>query len=630
MPAGMAFKNGWKSGCADGSRPAYQIERPATSCVVALERCSTECSEHSIVLSSVNQAFHKCKTRMFSNEIKFRFGRRERTEIGIFMRSYNSYIAGTDQPSTSWVYSIRASAVLQDFVASVKLKRGLEKGLRDDGADHQDVVARCAISTQQQLDEALVRAKEAAPAWAAFPLEKRLELARRFHLEVKKRKQEFIDVLVAEGHPRKLAEWEVAGILQCSSFESLELWERQLYEERKIGPRKLLLVRKPDGVVVLSPPQNAAASNSVGGLAVLVAGNCLVVKAPRSCAFGVMYVWREIVAPILEELGAPPGVLSIVCGNSGNILQQWMDSPLVNDIFYFGSSQRGIQLGIDAVACGKKPILELAGKDGCVVWQDADLEKAVEMLTECFFGSGQICMVPKYAIIHPAIAEQLISMLVAKVAQIKPGYPEDPEVLLSPVLRADEYFKYLKESVEAGATILSGGHRVELDGAISATGPFIAPTLVKVAGLKKARSMSSVSDETFFPLLPLIVPEADHELLLTEVIQFINENQYGLRNSFWTGSQAVIEQLVRTVTNGGLLKINDSHIGFTPWLATHGGTGLTGGPFGELNYPLLRSSHLQGISIAEGVQPRLAVFESTSFQEEKHKVIAVDDCVRMV
>ncbi|MCT6700354.1 aldehyde dehydrogenase [Rheinheimera sp. 4Y26] len=546
------------------------------------------------------------------------------------MRSYNSYIAGTDQQSESWVYSIRASAVLNDFVASVKLKRGLEKGLRDDGAQQPDVVARCSISTQEQLDAALVQAKAATAQWAAFPLEKRLELARRFHLEVKKRQQEFIDVLIAEGHPRKLAEWEVAGILQCSSYESLELWERQLHEERKIGPRRLLLVRKPDGVVVLSPPQNAAASNSVGGLAVLVAGNCLVVKAPRSCAYGVMYVWRDIVAPILEDLGAPPGVLSIVCGNSGNILQQWLDSPLVNDIFYFGSSERGIQLGIDAVSRGKKPILELAGKDGCVVWKDADLGKAAEMLTECFFGSGQICMVPKYAILHPDIAEPLIALLLQKVAGIRPGYPEDSNALLSPVLRTDEYFRYLQEATEAGARLLTGGHRVELDGQPSQTGPFIAPTILRIDSLTKARSMSSVSEETFFPLLPLVIPEVDHADLLDEVIQFINDNQYGLRNSFWTSSESVISQVVSKVNNGGLLKINDSHIGFTPWLATHGGTGLTGGPFGELNYPLLRSSHLQGISIAENVQPSQAVFESTSFSEEKHSKVALDDFARVI
>jgi hypothetical protein len=73
--------------------------------------------------------------------------------------------------------------------------------------------------------------------------------------------------------------------------------------------------------------------------------------------------------------------------------------------------------------------------------------------------------------------------------------------------------------------------------------------------------------------------------------------------------------MVTRVHNGGLLKVNDSHIGFVPFLATHGGTGLTGGPFGELNYPLLRTSHLQGISIASGILPRTAVFESDAAAE---------------
>jgi hypothetical protein len=70
----------------------------------------------------------------------------------------------------------------------------------------------------------------------------------------------------------------------------------------------------------------------------------------------------------------------------------------------------------------------------------------------------------------------------------------------------------------------------------------------------------------------------------------------------------VIDRFAGAITNGGLLKINDSHIGFLPYLPTHGGTGLTGGAFGEANYPMLRSSHLQGVSLADGVRPRDAVF----------------------
>nr|MDT0667570.1 hypothetical protein [Micromonospora sp. DSM 115978] len=73
-------------------------------------------------------------------------------------------------------------------------------------------------------------------------------------------------------------------------------------------------------------------------------------------------------------------------------------------------------------------------------------------------------------------------------------------------------------------------------------------------------------------------------------------------------SPAVVDQFVSRITQGGLLKVNDSHIGFLPYLPTHGGTGLTGGVFGEANYPILRTSHVQGLSVASGVRPREAVF----------------------
>jgi acyl-CoA reductase-like NAD-dependent aldehyde dehydrogenase len=81
------------------------------------------------------------------------------------------------------------------------------------------------------------------------------------------------------------------------------------------------------------------------------------------------------------------------------------------------------------------------------------------------------------------------------------------------------------------------------------------------------------------------------------VIDFVNANDYGLRNSVWASDEQVIERVVLEVANAGLLKVNESHIGFAPPLATHGGTGRTGGPHGELHHPILRTSHLQGMAV---------------------------------
>ncbi|HEU5111027.1 MAG TPA: aldehyde dehydrogenase family protein, partial [Micromonosporaceae bacterium] len=356
-------------------------------------------------------------------------------------------------------------------------------------------------------------------------------------------------------------------------------------------------------------PQNAPAASALFGITPLLAGNAVVVRAPRSAPLGVMFALRELVVPVLDELGAPPGVLGVFCARPGPTLAAWLDSPLVNDIFYTGDTERGLAFERDCVARGKKPILELAGNDCVVVWRDADLELAVEALTECFYGSGQICMVPNQVLAHPAIAEELLDRLARAASAIRPGYPDQDDVLLSPVLRSEKFFGQVRQALAAGATLVHGGRRLEVDGSVSDTGPFLEPTVLRVDGLPGCREVTAVRSETFFPLLPVIVPEpcADAELLAA-MIDFVNSNPYGLRNSVWATEPAVLDEFAGRITNGGLLKLNDSHIGFLPFLPTHGGTGRTGGAFGEANYPMLRSSHLQGVSLAAGVRPREAVF----------------------
>ena len=191
-------------------------------------------------------------------------------------------------------------------------------------------------------------------------------------------------------------------------------------------------------------------------------------------------------------------------------------------------------------------------------------------------------------------------------------------MLLSPVLRSERFFAYVKDALAHGATLVHGGRRLEVDGSVCDTGLFLEPTVLRVDGLADCRQVEAVRSETFFPLLPVIVPEpAPDGELLAAMLEHVNTNQYGLRNSLWANDPEVIDSFAGRVRNGGLLKINDSHIGFLPYLPTHGGTGLTGGAFGEANYPMLRSSHLQGISIADGVRPRDAVFGAYQAAREK-------------
>lgn len=517
--------------------------------------------------------------------------------------THASYVDGADVDSGRYLYTVATRSILADVFASLTLKRRLEQGLED--AVPEGVVGRVSIADPETVDAATKAAAAAAPAWAATPLRTRLRVGELIRDRLLERHSALVDVLVAEGSPKALARWQVAGLLELFSPETLSYCAAQLHQEITVGPRTLTVRRVADGVVCVNPPQNAPAASALFGITPLLSGNAVVVRAPRSAPLGVMHALRDLVVPALSEVDAPAGVLNFFCARPGPTLAAWLDSPDVDDIFYTGDVQRGLELERECVARGKKPILELAGNDCVVVWADADLDGAVEALTESFYGSGQICMVPNQVVVHPAAADELCDRLSLAARRIRPGYPDEDDVLLSPVLRSERFFAYVRDALDGGATLVTGARRLEVDGEPSDTGPFLEPTVLRVDGFARAREIEAVRSETFFPLLPVVVPETDR---LADVIEYVNANPYGLRNSLWANDSEVIDEFTARVRNGGVLKINDSHIGFLPYLPTHGGTGRTGGAFGEANYPMLRSAHLQGVSRAHGVRPRDAVF----------------------
>lgn len=519
----------------------------------------------------------------------------------VTIRTYAAYIAGRDitGPEPRYAHTISARALLDDTFASLRLKRDLDEGRPGVSIPDGDVVVgACLIAGEDLTRQALEAAAEAAPAWARVPLAERMAIGARIAERLVERGGPLVELLVAEGQPRDMSEGIVYGIPHTTwSPQTLGWCAEQMAVRRDTDEREMLLRRVPDGVVCLNPPQNAATVNALNGLTAMLAGNALVVRAPRGVGLSCMYLLREIVAPVLEEAGAPPGTLNAFCAPP--LLDAWVASPLVDDIIYFGGSAKGMEFERACVAAGKKPILELAGNDCCVVWHDADLDAAVESLAQFFMNSGQICNVPNQVIPHPAVADEVIEKLVAATRRIQPGYPEERGVVLTPVLGVDWFFGCLGEALAKGAKLVHGARRLETDGTVSDTGFFVEPTVVRVDGLRGARDLSVVRDETFFPLLPIIVPEAGRtdEDLLDEVLAFVNSNAYGLRNSLWSRGERTIARYLDTVTNGGNLKINDSHGNFLPFLPNQGGTGLTGGAFGEASHPMLRTTHLQAVSI---------------------------------
>ncbi|MBK7206779.1 MAG: aldehyde dehydrogenase family protein [Elusimicrobia bacterium] len=467
------------------------------------------------------------------------------------------------------------------------------------------IFARYAVGDDNANKEAMRAAADAAHGMRALSLQRRTRILKDIHDLLIEKKKELIELMVAEGHPVRLAEWEYLGMESSYRKETLDFFSKEMSKEMKsMNGESIYLVRKPDGVVCVSPPKNAPASISLFAGFCLLPGNSLVIKPPLRVPIACTYLWSNIVQRAAKANGAPDGCINIVNGNSQSITKDWMESPLVNDIFYFGDSEKGMEIGAQAFGHGKKPILELSGNDFMVVWADAPLREAAESLVEGFLGSMQICMAPKKAIVHPAVYNRFLDIFVPMVEEkVRVGLPSDPKVYLTPVARLREFHMVLQETMAKGAKVLSGGRRLNHLGEPDARGQFAEATLVSIRDIEPMR-FECVSEENFFPLMPLVTlpsqSDLSDRLIFEWMVSVLAKNKFGLRTSVWTRSKIWASRFANEISNSGMLRINSPHLGFTPYFAPNGGPGKSGGPYGEMNFPWLKSSHLQGVSVRWG------------------------------
>jgi len=515
-------------------------------------------------------------------------------------------INGQELDTGRYQYFISAEKRLADPQNVMKVVRQLNRGHIP--SNYKDYVfARYCVGQKETNLLAMQAAYEASKEFRFFPLWKRMRIMTDIYELLQIHKHQLIDLMVKEGHPHKLAEWEFYGMEQVYRKPSLEFY--RLHLSQKIGTADeevLYWKRRPDGVVCVTPPRNAPCSSaSIAGFA-LLGGNTLIVKPPLRSPISTMYLWKNIVNEALKSNAAPPGTLNLVVGNSETILDEWITSPYVNDIFFIGDTRTGLPLGHRAFINGKKCILELSGNDMMFVWKDAALHEATQSLLDGFLGSTQICMVPKKAFIHEDLFEEFESAFLAEVSKLKVGLPSDRDASLSPVLKMAEFYKFLEDALDKGAKLLCGGTRVNHLAYPDAHGAFITPAVLRIDDINKAQEMRCVREENFFPLIPIIRVSADcngnnqslkDKAIFKKMITTANGNEYALRNSVWVRSPFYLRRFIEGIQNSGLLRINCRHVGFPSCMASHGGTGKSGGPYGELNYVWQKTTHLQGVSV---------------------------------
>ncbi len=522
------------------------------------------------------------------------------------MEKFTLLIDGQDVDTGNCEYFPYTDKKISDFETTFRILTRLKTGKLAEDSEQvtKYIYAKYCVGREGTNLRAVESAYKASQRFRYFPVSARRKILHDIHKNLIQKKEGIIQLLIIEGHPRQLAEWEFSGMEKAYRKESLDLFKDELWREvGRNGEETLYWARKPDGVVCLTPPKNASCSNSLIAAFAFLGGNTLIVKPPLKIPLATIFLWKEVVHKALKENHAPDGTLNIVLGNSKMITEEWFSSPYVNDIIYFGDSEAGLEIGRKAFMAGKKPILELSGKDMLFVWNDCDLESAVDSSMDAFLGSTQICMVPKTIVVHGAVYDSFLVQLLEKVSNLKTGLPSDRGTCLTPVITIDKYFEFLEDALTKGAKLCCGGKRTDHTGQLNQKGLYVQPTVVTIDGAARALNMRCVREENFFPLLPVVKIDSGKdgrskdEEIFRKMIALSNANDYGLRASVWINSYLYTRKFIKYLDSSGLLRINSRHVDFSSYLSTHGGIKKSGGPFGEMNYVWQKTTHLQGISL---------------------------------
>src|SRR3989344_3047390 len=381
------------------------------------------------------------------------------------------------------------------------------------------IVGKLQSVTKKEIDNIFETAKSAQVKWYETPINKRAEILIKAAYLIEKNKNILIEFLEKEvGKARTLAEHEImrtADLIRATAEEGLRL-KGELLESESYGKNKKALVsRVPLGVILAISPFNYPINLSASKIApALISGNSVVIKPSTQGAISVIHMCE-----LFLEAGVPPGVLSLVTGNSSEIGDYLVEHNNIDMIAFTGSTVIGKRI---VKLAGMKPLLfELGGKDAALILEDADIDLAVnECLLGAFSYSGQRCTAIKRIIIIEKIADAFIKKFASEAKKLKVGKAEE-DAFITPLINK-EAGNYIQELVDDanknGAKKILCDFRKE-----NLWGPCIFDHVTEKCRL--------YHEEQFCPIVPIIRIKNEEE-----GINVINNSRYGLECSIFTNN----------------------------------------------------------------------------------------------
>ncbi len=432
---------------------------------------------------------------------------------------------------------------------------------------------------------AIQAAQDALPAWRARTAKDRSSVLRRWFELILANQEDLATLLTAEqGKPLTESRGEIA--YAASFIEWFAEEAKRVYGDTIPGhqvDKRLLVLKEPVGVVAAITPWNFPSAMVTRKVGPALAAGCTVVLKPASATpFSALAL-----AELGERAGLPPGVFNVVTGDAGAIGKELSTHPSVRKLTFTGSTEIGKQLMAQCAGTVKKVSLELGGNAPFIVFDDADLDAAVQgVLISKFRNSGQTCVCANRVLVQSGVHEPFVRRLADAVGRLKVGDGLQAETQQGPLIDEGAVRKVeeqIADAVAKGAKVVAGGARHALGGT------FFQPTVL--TGM--TRDMLVFREETFGPLAPIGRFETEEE-----AIQLANDTESGLASYFYTRDLArawrVSERLECGVVglNTGLISTEVAPFGGVK----ASGVGREGSRYGLEDYLILKYVCLGGIA----------------------------------
>ncbi len=440
----------------------------------------------------------------------------------------------------------------------------------------------CAVISlggKEDINDAVLAAKDAFKTWGFTSKEERLSLLEVFYALYKKRWNDITDAIIQEmGAPKDFASKLQTGT-GASHTKSFIRYLKEFEFEKPLGDhaKNQRIIYEPKGVCALITPWNWPINQVTLKVIPALASGCTMILKPSELA----PLSAMIIAELVDEAKFPKGVFNLVNGDGATTGDALTSHPDVNMISFTGSTRAGALISQNAAKDFKRLSLELGGKGANIIFKDADTEAIERGAFRCFRNSGQSCNAPTRMLVEKSIYHESIERLRKYASEFKVDDPNKNGEHIGPVISETQFYKIqglIQKGIDEGAKLVAGGIG-KPDGLKD--GYYVKPTVFADVN----NEMEIARTEIFGPVLSVIPFETEEE-----AIKIANDTDYGLTNYIQTQDTEKVKRVARKLRSG-MVDVNGAGIAVDAPFGgfKHSGIGREAGKEGLLEFLEVKS-----------------------------------------